>query len=130
MKKIGFVKDHQFRLESEVTEQTYRRDKVYVDFFGHLNSEDATSFYSFYKNDNMIYSTDSELSVIELKTSKITGTTKKELDNGDYVYVPIETEKYLEELYGMTWRIPDPNWISGSGPSCIKLEGKYGYLEK
>lgn len=129
MNKIGFTKDHQFRYKSIVTEQTYKRGEMYIDFFGHINDETTTSFYCFYKKEGMLYSMDNELSVMELKTVKITGTVKKELDNDDYVYIPIESEEYLAGIYGETWRIPNPNWISGSGPACIKLDGEYGYLE-
>lgn len=130
MAKIGFTKDHQFKFKGKITEQTYKREDMFIDFFNHLNCDENTSFYCFYKDDNVKYSKANELSVMELKTKKITGTQKLELSEGCYVYVPIEAEEYLADLYGKTWRIPNPNWVSGSGPACIKLNNQYAYLEK
>lgn len=129
MKKIGFVKHHQFKYESMITEQTYKRGEMYVDFFNHLNTENNTSFYCFYKDENSNYLKKNQLSVMELRTEKITGTEKYILDGSLYVYIPNNAESYLAGIYGESWRVPNPNWVSGSGPACIKVKDKYGYLE-
>lgn len=130
MKRIGYEKDHQFRLFDEITEQTYKRGGMYVDFFNHINDDSTTSFYCFYRDDKVEYSSSNEMSVLELKTVKITGTKQIDLEDGVKVYIPLEAEQYLAGLYGESWRIPNPNWVSGSGPACIHREDCFGYYEK
>ena len=64
------------------------------------------------------------------KTCRISGTRILKIDEGN-VPVPVEAEAYLEDLYGSSWRIPDPNWKEGSEPACICLsDNELGIIEK
>lgn len=130
LKKGGFVLDHQYRFKGKITEQTYRRGKVFVDFFGHFSDESNSYFYAFYCKNGFWYENPNQLHTWMFKTVKISGTKKLELDNG-YVHVPNETEEYLAGHYGKDWRTPNPNWVSGSDPDCITLgDSDLGLFEK
>lgn len=129
MKKNDFLLDHQFRLNGEITEQTYRKEKTLVDFFNHFNEEEHTCFYAYYKKNNYKYNSDNEMSVYKFRGVKISGTKLLSVD-GDHVHIPNEAELYLENLYGSNWRVPDPNYKSGSGPCTMKLDDTFiGVLE-
>ena len=124
MKKIGFDLHHQFCFQGQVTEQTYKKNTMMIDFFGHFDDGDNTCYYSYYRLEDYKYTSENEMSVLKFKTVKLTGIKKIEIEGG-YVHIPNEAEEYLAGLYGETWRIPDPNWKGGSGPACIHLSDDY-----
>ena len=129
LNSIGFILDHQFRYRNEITEQTYRKGAVSIDFFNHFNDESSTYFYAYYSKPGYVYDKTNQMHAEVFKTRQISGTKTLKIGGG-YIHVPIEAEKYLEDLYGKTWRIPNPNWKQGSGPACIELgDSAFGLLE-
>ncbi|WP_303804525.1 hypothetical protein [Ruminococcus flavefaciens] len=130
MIKHGYTLHHQFRFEGNITEQTYKKGITMIDFFNHFHEDNNTCFYAYYRKENYNYSSDNEMNVLKLKGVKISGTKKIKVEGG-FVHVPNEAEKYLENIYGVNWRIPDPNYKDGSGPACIHLDDKCkAYLEE
>lgn len=130
MEQINFTLAHQFKCDSLLTEQTYHCGQIYIDFFGCFPSEDTCRTYSYYFKKDQEYP-ENTFSVRTLDTVKITGTKIYEL-NGRSYHIPNETEQYLSDLYKPTWRIPDPNWIAGSGPACHihdELTGKCEHFD-
>lgn len=129
LNEIGFVLDHQFRFKNEITEQTYRKGFASVDFFNHFNDETNTYFYAYYSKQGYKYDELNKVHVQLFKTRLISGTKPLSI-NGCRVHVPIEAERYLEDLYSNTWRIPNPNWEQGSGPACIEMgDSEFGFSE-
>lgn len=120
LNKIGFRLHHQFRLKNEITEQTYRRGGASIDFFNHINDDDSTMFYCYYLKEGYDYKTESQRHTRLFKTCKISGMKVLQLPEGN-VHVPIESESYLEGLYGASWRIPNPEWKDDLSPACICL---------
>lgn len=41
--------------------------------------------------------------------------------------IPSEPEKVMERLYGLDWRIPNPNWNDSMHPGKEELPGEFGY---
>ena len=72
---------------------------------------------------------ENKMSVNEIRTRKISDTKILLLQDAK-VYILENSEGYLEDLYGKSWRVPNPNWVNGSGPCCHKLNDIYGYYEK
>ena len=129
LKKIGFHKDHQFRLMGDITEQTYEKNNVYVDFFNHYSDGKESYCYCYYSKKGYEYSKSNQLHVRKIVSPLLNGT-KRILVNDGEIRVPIESELYLESLYGKNWMVPDPNWVDGSGPGVVEINNSFGILEK
>lgn len=108
--KYGMKKTRQFELEGTITEQTYKKNGVYIDFFLYYKKDEnklATNVY--WKDETKIYDNEFEYSVIcrecpmilELITEKV---------NGIEVVIPLNNEEYLISNYGNSWKNPDPNF--------------------
>lgn len=105
---IGLVKSRQFSLEGRITEQTYDRDGVSIDFFLHDIVGDQMVVYSYFQDPDVAYPNRKTYSVNEYKTRIIHGTQMREI-NGMHVLIPENSEEFLEDAYGSDWRIPNPN---------------------
>ena len=125
----GFYLHHQFKKDNIITEQTYGYGTIMIDFFGHFENGDSTSFYTYYREPDKAYDSENKMSVNEIRTRKISDTKILLLQDAK-VYILENSEGYLEDLYGKSWRVPNPNWVNGSGPCCHKLNDIYGYYEK
>ena len=68
----------------------------------------------------MIYNTDD---VLKMVCRHVDGV-KLYPFGGLRINVPIDTEKYLEDRYGVNWKKPDPSYKYWEGPSVIKVEGR------
>lgn len=128
LKEIGFCLHHQFRFHDEITEQTYKRGNILVDFFNHFHEGDNTCYYAYYYKNDYDYQTKDIMHAEIFKTVKISGTKILEVPGGK-VHIPIEAEQYLGELYTENWRTPDPNWEGGAGSACFRYENEFGYYE-
>ena len=130
MDEIGFSLDHQFWFHNKVTEQSYKRGVIQIDFFNHIDVGEHTCLYAYYRRDNFIYSKMGQMHTELYKVIHISGTRILEVEGGQ-IHIPVEAEEYLREIYGEAWRVPDPNWVSGSGPACIKLsDDELGICER
>lgn len=124
MKKIGMKKKHQFRLEGEVTEQTYVINKLSVDFFLFYPYDGKNQLtYSYFRKANRIYE-EGKFEVSKEIVPQITNVRKFENENGIFS-IPENAEEFLEKEYGENWKTPDPNWKE----KMNVMEGKIGYLE-
>ncbi|MTB64714.1 hypothetical protein GGG87_06875 [Streptococcus sp. zg-86] len=129
LSEVGFTKYKEFYFENTLlTEHTYRRNNTYIDFFRHFDNEDGTMFYSYYRILGKEYSSDSEQSVRTFNTVKVTGAKVIQIGDNQF-HVPNEYEEYLAGLYTPSWRVPNPNWVAGSGPACHVLENKRGFCK-
>lgn len=128
LKEIGFYLHHQFRFHDQVTEQTYKRGNILVDFFNHFHEGDNTCSYAYYFRKDYDYQDKDIMHAAIFTTVKISGTKILEVPGGK-VHIPIEAEQYLEELYTEKWRIPDPNFDGGSSPACYKYKDEIGCCE-
>lgn len=55
-------------------------------------------------------------------------TTLKTISlNGVDFPVPAEPEKVMAQLYGESWRVPNPNWDDSMHPGREEMVGEYGY---
>ena len=125
---IGMVKIHQFKYRNEITEQTYMYNGISIDFFNHVQEGNKTFFYSYRKIKGKKYISECEFSVDKFVTARITGVRSLNLNNIN-INIPENAEEYLACLYGKDWKVPNPDWSSGSGPSCFPLDGERGYME-
>lgn len=126
---IGYVKHHQFVYNGVVTEQTYEKENIFVDFFNHFNRDSSSEFYVFFKENDYDYEKQEQFHTGVFTTVKLSGTRLWDIGDGKTFHVPIEYEEYLCGLYGKTWMIPDPNWVERTGPAYRFLDGEIAYYE-
>lgn len=128
MKTSGFQLEKQFTYNGTITEQTFRRNNIYIDFFSHFIDDDSSYYYVYYAEKDYPYKDKSQLHARITRTVIITGTKEFEVDGG-YIHVPVEYESYLADVYGENWRIPNPNWVFELKPNVTKMNG-FGVLEE
>ena len=126
MSGIGFKLIKQFSYKGVVTEKTYGRGNIYIDFFRHFVSEKDSHYYVYYTKQGYSYQSDNMMHVRMTTTVRITETKEFDVDNGT-VSVPLEYEKYLEDVFGEDWRIPNPNWVASAKDNITFLDG-FGLL--
>lgn len=108
MAEIGMEKKIQFRLNGELTEQTYRVENLSVDLFLYEEKEGKSVSYVYYQEEGKEYEKD-VFSVSQNVTSLIERTKKIEI-KGRMFSVPKHPELFLEEIYGSDWRVPIAGW--------------------
>ncbi len=125
MNSISFSLVKQFSFRGVVTEQTYARNGVFVDFFCHFDSDSSSCYYVyFYDKDQEEESTDLKVKVTT--TVSLSETTELPIEGG-VVSVPKEYEQYLADVYGENWRIPDPDWKPAAKPN-VRFLDEFGTL--
>lgn len=125
MLEIGMQKKHQFSLNGKITEQTYGKGKLSVDFFLVETHGEKSITHGYFRKEGMKYESLDQFSVRRRIISRIDGTTEYTCKSGKF-QVPQNYELFLEEVYGENWRVPDPSWVT----DAAFLENKIGYLEK
>lgn len=108
MSEIGMEKKIQFRLNGELTEQTYREGNLSVDFFLYEEKEGKSVSYVYYQEEGREYEKD-DFSVSQNITSLIDQTKMIE-KKGRTFSVPEHPELFLKEIYGPDWRVPIAGW--------------------
>lgn len=108
---IGMRKIHQFELNGKVTEQTYEKEGVYVDFFlyMYMRNQDKMTANVYWIDENRKYSKENGHSVLYRDCPIIDAVIKKTV-HSTLVLIPQNYEDYLEWTYGVNWRIPDPHF--------------------
>lgn len=122
MNGMGFNIRHEFKLDGKITEQNYYRDGISVDFFNHVDEGDTSVTYVYEKRTAVKYPSESDWNVMKLVTNAIGKVKEVELEDGLICTVPEDEARYMAWVYGDDWRIPNPNWVSGSGPAVTRLE--------
>ena len=131
MQTLGLSLKYQYSFRGEITEQTYIKGDILVDFFNHFNKLDCLYSFGYYRERGFAYTSVSQAHVDLYKIIRISGSKKLITGDGVYVRVPNEAEEYLRCIYGETWRIPNPDYVAGSGPSCTKLgDSNLGLFEQ
>lgn len=64
-----------------------------------------------------------ENKIIKMTFSKIKSTKLFKYKNQE-VFIPVDSDKYLEERYGKTWKTPDPFFKYWEGPCVTPEEGE------
>lgn len=108
LKKIGMKLDHQYIINEEtITEKTYSKDGVYIDFFLFFIDKEKNEMYSYCydyeeKNNKLMPRIEYAPIVDKIEYREIHG-----------IIVPIISNniEFLEYIYGENWKIPDPNFV-------------------
>lgn len=130
MNGIGMTLARQFSFDGLVTEQTYKTEKLTIDFFAHSEDENNSYEYVYFKKKEYKYDSLDDAHVCRLKMYKFPGITKRKITNRDIdISVPVDAEKYLASIYREDWMIPNPNWISAEGPAWNELDNVIGHGE-
>ena len=124
---IGLEKTRQFSLDGRITEQTYRRDGVPIDFFMHEIDGEEMVVYEYFKDPEAVYDNNADYSVNEYRTCIVHDVSPREI-GGMHVLIPENAEQFLADAYGENWRTPDPdqsyNKDIGNG-----VAGKIGHFD-
>ena len=121
MNDAGYKKVRQYSLGGKISEQTYKKGILPVDFFGCRIEGDHTVSYDFFRKDDYTYASKEEMHVLETRYARI-DEVKKETYEGVEITVPADPIKYLESVYTENWRVPDPNWCEHTAPGRRVLE--------
>lgn len=125
MTEIGFHKKHAFMFNGKITEQTYIKDNVSVDFFLYEMKDDNTMITYFYFNGAGKENGQDLWYVGYYEQAPFKGMQKITCHDVEF-RIPECPEQYLEEIYGPDWRTPIPNWEG----EYNMIEGVYGYIIK
>lgn len=106
---FGFRKIKEFKYKETITEQTYQKGQLSVDFFSHKNNKEHCISHLYYRKDDFIYHSKYEYHVRVCKCHRI-NHTKQIFFEGIRVNVPENAEELLADIYTESWRIPDINW--------------------
>lgn len=112
MTKLGLHKIQEFSFRGLVMEQTYRRNRLTVDFFNYIERNDETVSYGFLRKADVCYADENDFTVREHHLPILSEICTMNFQGYD-IPVPINYAVYLEGEYGVSWQIPDPNWIDG-----------------
>lgn len=128
MAGLGYELYRQFVSSGIVTEQTYRKGYLYIDFFAHHDEDNYTKAYCYYKLKGNTYLSENDFSAIELRMEPIQKIKKVQIDQYHF-FIPDNAEKYLASIYTEMWRHPDPEWASEKSPAWNKLPNEIGKME-
>lgn len=126
--KHGIKKLKQFIFRGQCTEQTYRVGNLTIDFFQHIDEDDYSYSYGYYRKDGYLYNSPYEHHARKVMAYQFPGLQVMNIDGVDF-HVPENAEAYLESIYGAGWRVPDPDWVTESGPKIECIEGELAILE-
>ena len=121
MNEAGYKKIRQYSLQGEISEQTYKKGILPVDFFGCHIEGDHTVSHDFFREDDYTYASKEEMHVLESRLAKVDEVQKK-VYGGVEITVPADPIQYLESVYTEKWREPDPNWCERTAPGRRVLE--------
>ena len=122
------VLTRQFSHAGVITEQTYKSDKLTVDFFMHTEDDYNAYEYVYFRKKGFKYKSLYDYHVALLKMYKFPEIKKTDI-NGVELSVPREANKYLSSIYTKNWKIPDPDWVSEKGPAWNEIPGIIGLVE-
>ena len=86
---------------------------IRVDMCYFIQESDATSCYVLYEGNR----------IIKMTFTKIEKVQQYKYKN-QIVFIPENPDKYLEERYGKSWKVPDPFFKYWEGPCVTKEEGQ------
>ena len=121
MNEAGYKKIRQYSIGGEISEQTYKKGILPVDFFGCRNEGEHTISHDFFRKDDYTYASKEEMHVLEGRFTRIDEVMKKMYGDVE-ITVPADPIKYLESVYTENWRVPDPNWCEHTAPGRRVLE--------
>ena len=122
LNSIGFTLVKYFQYAGVTTEQTYKRNNIYVDFFNHFSDGENSYYYVYYHKKNKHYDDDNQLNVRKTTTHLIEGNDYLE-SNGYAFRIPCNHQYYLEEIYGKDWMIPNESWTPDNMNNIEYLPG-------
>ena len=116
LEEAGFSIARQYSIQGNITEQAYSAEGFYFDVWGLCRQEGNDCLRAFYhcQIDEGDYHSahDRSIKYIDLPDFSL----RKTVPVGDYeLPVPVNAEEMVECVYGPNWRIPDPDFISGTG---------------
>ncbi len=109
----GYILKLEFEVEGVgISQQSFVKNGVNVDisYFFAANNELLT--YLLYDDDKVLYF-----------SIPMVDSIKKEF-NGTEIYIPNYTEKVLERIYGVDWKIPNAKYKYWENPCAIKIPNK------
>jgi len=123
LEKAGYKIWRAYTLKDKVVEESYHYVKGDIEFKFDINyyenSDDHSKTWLFYK-DPIIQYQGNKRSVVEMTYSAIKGTTSIDV-KGNSIPIPINSERLLEEKYGVTWKKPNKEWIYWKSPAARTL---------
>ena len=117
------IHTHHFWVENIGSIQdTFELNGVRVDICYYRKGDDRDTFYVLYDCNC------GRGKVVKFSCIPLTGVKLIQFNN-IFVNVPSDSEDFLENRYGESWRIPDPHFIYWEGPSVVEIDNNGFYKE-
>lgn len=121
----GFKKTREFKLDGELTEQSYAIGKLNIDFFAHFREENYMRDYFYVYIEGETYENPNQRTPY-IRILPLVNEIKKIKFDDVEVSVPSNSEELLEAMYNEDWFVPNPNWKIGDGKKSKIIKGKFG----
>lgn len=127
---LGMKQTHEFRFDNKIiTEKSYTYKGIQIDFFLYFLDKNQTSMYCY------IYTFKPEEKPAPDKVPAIwhpmlspcplvKNISLQKINNANAL-IPENAEEYLADIYGKTWKVPDPNYVHDEHDQL--LEHNLGY---
>lgn len=122
MAALGFRKERDFFYKGEVWEIGFAAEGLGVDLFRHVEQDGRSESYWFKRYTDEVYADTAEYSPIRMDTVALLPLVPATAER-PYA-LPADLEELLVDFYGPSWRVPDPNWVSGSGRANRPLKAE------
>ena len=118
----GFRLKREFTIEDTVVEEAYYWQGVKMDVFYYRQDGGKQVCHAFYRDSDKQYAGE-DLDTVEFVHEPMAGEKSLTIQ-GYTLRIPGDSERWLREKYGETWRIPDKKWIFWKGPNARYPQGK------
>lgn len=115
MSEKGYSLDHQYSYNGSIVEEAFWADGFTFDLFklSQVDNSERLRAYFFNTPDDVIFP---EPGMRAVKYFEMPAVIKLRpaVAGSQTVSIPENAEEIVELLYGPNWRVPDPDWVSGS----------------
>lgn len=129
LRDLGFETEHYFQLDGRVTEMTFKREGLSVDFFAYEAEEREgklqSTVYLYQRYVDEVYEDEAQYSVYRSTTTRVDQVERASFAELT-IFVPAEAERYLAEVYTDAWRIPNPQWKPSMSLAYAREDGLRG----
>ena len=127
LNQFGMKKIRHFIYKGNITEQTYLKDHITIDFFLYEVENGQMSAKVYFRDPTIKYNSNQEYSV-RIRTSPMVKNISLKRAGDISFLAPDNSEEYLESVYGRSWRVPDPNY-QPDPENKFMIPGVFGYYQ-
>lgn len=124
--KYGLKFNHAFSYRGEITEICMEYKGIPVDFFFYTSDAERSWCYEYIWSPDSAYTDSRQNNVRQVYQARINKLIPIDVQ-GHRVMVPENAETFVESIYGLDWRCPDPTFSADDQQGNVDLDG-FGYI--